>query len=158
MDLPIALGVLILYVHGIVATLLEQDAYLDSLTMLVALLLVGRVLESRGRRRTTEAAAALVGSVPRTARRVEDGAIGRIRAVPVSEIRPGDLVDVAAGEELPVDGVVREGSGPQGPGHGRGGSRCGRSRRPRGRRDAARRRRADRGGGSRRRRHRGAPD
>jgi Cu2+-exporting ATPase len=111
MDLPIALGVLILYVHGIVATLLEQDAYLDSLTMLVALLLVGRVLESRGRRRTTEAAAALVGSVPRTARRVEDGATGRIRAVAVSEIRPGDLVDVAAGEELPVDGVVREGTG-----------------------------------------------
>src|SRR5512143_1149205 len=111
MDLPIALGVLILYVHGIVATLLEQDAYLDSLTMLVALLLVGRVLESRGRRRTTEAAAALVGSVPRTARRVEDGASGQVRAVPVSEIRPGDLVDVAAGEELPVDGVVREGTG-----------------------------------------------
>ncbi|HSD32507.1 MAG TPA: heavy metal translocating P-type ATPase metal-binding domain-containing protein [Gemmatimonadales bacterium] len=111
MDLPIALGVLILYVHGIVATLLRQDAYLDSLTMLVALLLVGRVLESRGRRRTTEAAAALVGHVPRTARRVDDGAAGRITVVPMSEIRPGDLVDVAAGEELPVDGVVREGTG-----------------------------------------------
>lgn len=111
MDLPIALGVLILYVHGIVATLLRQDAYLDSLTMLVALLLVGRVLEARGRRRTTEAAAALVGSVPHTARRVEDGATGRIRSVAVTEIRPGDLVDVAAGEELPVDGVVREGTG-----------------------------------------------
>src|SRR5512144_2859773 len=111
MDLPIALGVLILYVHGIVATLLRQDAYLESRTMLVARLLAGRGLESRGRRRNTEAAAALVGSVPRTARRVEDGASGRVRAVPVSEIRPGDLVDVAAGEELPVDGVVREGTG-----------------------------------------------
>lgn len=113
MDLPIALGVLVLYVHGLVATLMQQDAYLDSLTMLVALLLVGRVLESRGRRRTTEAAAALVGALPRTARRVDaalpDGA--GITVVPVSDIRPGDLIDVAAGEELPADGVVREGTG-----------------------------------------------
>lgn len=111
MDLPIALGVLILYAHGVVATLLRQDAYLDSLTMLVALLLAGRVLESRGRRRTAEAAAALIGSVPRTARRADPGAAGSIAVVPVGELRPGDLVDVGAGEELPADGVVREGAG-----------------------------------------------
>jgi P-type Cu2+ transporter len=110
MDLPIALGVLILYGHGIAATLLHQDAYLDSLAMLVALLLAGRVLEARGRRRTVEAAATLVGSVPRLAKRQapeED----RVDVVPVTDLRPGDLIDVGAGEELPADGVVREGSG-----------------------------------------------
>lgn len=114
MDLPIALGVLILYLHGIAATLLRQDAYLDSLAMLVALLLAGRVLESRGRRRTIEAASALVGTVPRTARRVARAGDPNAIAptpVPVAELRPGDLVDVGAGEELPADGRVREGSG-----------------------------------------------
>ena len=70
MDLPIALGVAVLYVHGIVTTLNGRDGYLDSLGMLVALLLAGRVLESRGRRRASEAASALVGMVPQTARRL----------------------------------------------------------------------------------------
>lgn len=108
MDLPIALGIAITWLHGLVATLRGQDAYLDSLTMLVALLLAGRVLESRGRRRATDAAAALVGTVPRTARRLTGTAIG---TVPVAELRPGDRIDAGAGEELPADGVVAEGSG-----------------------------------------------
>ncbi len=108
MDLPIALGVGILYAHGLVQTLRGADSYLDSLAMLVALLLVGRVLESRGRRRATEAASALVGSVPHTARRVRDD---RMERVPVSELHPGDRLDVGAGEELAADGRVVEGSG-----------------------------------------------
>jgi Cu2+-exporting ATPase len=108
MDLPIALGVVVLYVHGFIATLRHQDAYLDSLGMLVALLLAGRVLESRGRRRATEAASALVGSLPRTARRLRQGCL---ETVPVETLRPGDRLDVGAGEELAADGRVVEGSG-----------------------------------------------
>ncbi len=113
MDLPIALGIAITYVHGLIATLRAQDGYLDSLAMLVALLLAGRVLEARGRRRATEAAAALVGSVPRTARRVQARAGGEpaIDVVPVAELRPGDRVDAGAGEEIAADGTVAEGSG-----------------------------------------------
>jgi heavy metal translocating P-type ATPase len=109
MDLPIAAGVAILYGHGFVATLMGQDAYLDSLAMLVALLLVGRVLESRGRRRTAAAASQLVGRVPRTVRRMTRDA--RVETVAVAAVQPGDLIDVGAGEELAADGVVREGSG-----------------------------------------------
>jgi Cu2+-exporting ATPase len=108
MDLPIALGVAVLYIHGLVATLQGQNAYLDSLGMLVALLLAGRVLESRGRRRATEAASMLVGSLPRTARRVRGD---RLEVVPVQELHPGDRLDVGAGEELAADGRVVEGSG-----------------------------------------------
>jgi Cu2+-exporting ATPase len=108
MDLPIALGVGILYLHGLVETLRGADSYLDSLSMLVALLLIGRVLESRGRRRATEAASALAGAVPQTARRVRGD---RMEIVPVSELRPGDRIDVGAGEELAADGRVVEGSG-----------------------------------------------
>jgi Cu2+-exporting ATPase len=108
MDLPIALGIGITWLHGLVATLLQQDGYLDSLAMLVALLLAGRVLESRGRRRAVEAAAAMVGSVPRTARRVR---AEQLEVVAVAELKPGDAIDLGAGEELAADGVVAEGSG-----------------------------------------------
>lgn len=118
MDLPVALGVAILYLHGVVATLAGRDAYLDSLGMLVALLLAGRVMESRSRRRATEAAAALVGVVPRRARRLvpppdpaNDTEPWHSESVPVQELRPGDRIDVGAGEELAADGRVLEGSG-----------------------------------------------
>lgn len=108
MDVPVALGVAVLYAHGVVATLLGQDAYLDSLGMLVPLLLSGRVLEARGRRRAAEAAVALAASAPRTARRA---VAGGVETVPTADLRPGDVVDVGAGEELPGDGVVTEGAG-----------------------------------------------
>ncbi len=108
MDLPIALAVAILYAHGVVATLLGRDAYLDSLAMLVALLLAGRLLEARGRRRAAEAALSLVASVPRSARRATAAGL---ETVAVSSLRPGDLIDLGAGEEIPADGTVTEGGG-----------------------------------------------
>lgn len=107
-DLPIALGVTVLYGHGFIATITGHDPYFDSLGMLVALLLAGRFLESRGRRLAVEAATALVASVPRSARVVRDGVI---EVLPLSEVVPGDVIDVPAGEELPADGVVHEGAG-----------------------------------------------
>ena len=107
-DLPIALGVAVLYVHGAAATLLGYDAYFDSLGMLVALLLAGRLLESRGRRRAAEAATALVATVPRSARRLADG---HIEVVAVAQLAPGDLIDIPAGAELPADGIIMEGAG-----------------------------------------------
>ncbi len=108
MDLPIALGIAALYVQGVVATLTAGEGYLDSMVMLVALLLAGRMLEARGRRRAAEAATALVATIPRTARR----SVGdRLETVPVGELRTDDLIDVGAGEELAADGFVTEGSG-----------------------------------------------
>jgi Cu2+-exporting ATPase len=106
MDLPIALAIAVLYVHGLVATVMRVDTYLDSLAMLVALLLAGRMLEGRGRRRAAEAAVSLAAALPATARR----RIGdRIETVPADELAPGDLIDVGAGEEFAADGVVAEG-------------------------------------------------
>lgn len=119
MDLPVALGVVVLYGHGLLATLHARDGYLDSLGMLVALLLAGRVLEARGRRRASEAASALAGTVPRTARRVTHAPAGseapegleRVETVAVAALRPGERIDVGAGEEFAADGRVVEGSG-----------------------------------------------
>ena len=108
MDLPIALGVAVLFGHGLVVTVSGGDTYLDSMGMLVTLLLAGRVLESRGRRRASEAATAMAATAPATARkRVGEG----VEVVPSEELVVGDLMDVAAGEELAADGIVDGGHG-----------------------------------------------
>ncbi|HSG07216.1 MAG TPA: cation-translocating P-type ATPase, partial [Longimicrobiales bacterium] len=108
MDVPIAIALVVLYVQGAAGTLLHVDTYLDSLTMLVALLLGGRVLESRGRRRAAEAAVTLAATVPAMARRVAEGTV---ESVPSVQLAPGDRVVAGAGEELPADGVVAQGEG-----------------------------------------------
>lgn len=108
MDLPVSLGVVVMYSHAVWATLTDREAYLDSLTMLVALLLAGRVLEQGGRRRATEAALALAASAPRTARRVDGGTLS---SVPAATLRPGDLIEVGTGEEIGADGQVVSGRG-----------------------------------------------
>lgn len=108
MDLPIALAVAAVYAHGLYATLRGGEGWLDSLTMLVALLLVGRVLEQRGRRRAAEAAAALAAQAPASARRITPMGVEEVAA---RELRPGDRVELAQGEELACDGRVIEGSG-----------------------------------------------
>ncbi|TVQ90235.1 MAG: cadmium-translocating P-type ATPase [Deltaproteobacteria bacterium] len=106
MDLPISIAVAALYLHGIGAVLWHADGYLDSLTMLIALLLGGRLLEARGRKRAGEAAAALAARLPtRARRRTEDG----VEEVAVEELEVGDRVEVGAGEELPADGRIAEG-------------------------------------------------
>lgn len=106
MDLPIALAVAVLYVHGLVSTFVGADTYFDSLSMLVALLLAGRMLEGRGRRRAAEAAVSLAAALPATARRRSGNAL---EVVPADELVAGDLIDVGAGEEFAADGVVVSG-------------------------------------------------
>ncbi|MGI9629102.1 MAG: heavy metal translocating P-type ATPase metal-binding domain-containing protein, partial [Longimicrobiales bacterium] len=108
MDLPIAIAVLSLYVHGVLETVRAGETYLDSMGMLVALLLAGRVLESNGRRKAAEAAVTLGSSIPARARRWS----GReLETVAAEALRPGDRVELAVGEEAAADGVVTRGRG-----------------------------------------------
>ena len=108
MDLPISIAIGVLYGHGVWATLQHTDGYLDSLTMLVALLLVGRLLEQRGRRRAAEAAQALAAQAPRVVRRV--GTTG-LEDVPSDTLGIGDHIVVSMGEEVGGDGRVTRGGG-----------------------------------------------
>lgn len=110
MDLPISLAVAVLYLHGVAVTLTGTgEAYLDSLTMLVALLLGGRVLEGHGRRRAAEAATSLAATLPATGRRIRSD--GGVEIVPSGQLQVGDRVAMGAGEEFPADGVVEAGRG-----------------------------------------------
>ena len=85
------------------ATLSHRDGYLDTLVMLVTLLLVGRMIEARGRRSAASAAAGIAASLPTEARRWRDG---RVETVAVDELKVGDRVEVGVGEEVPADGIV----------------------------------------------------
>ncbi len=82
------------------------EVYYEAGVAIVALILLGRLLEAKARGRTSEAIRRLIGLQPRTARVERDG---EEREMPIAEVRPGDLVRVRPGEKVPVDGVVREG-------------------------------------------------
>lgn len=88
------------YSHGHVAV------YFEAAAMIVALVLLGQVLELRARRRTGSAIRQLVSLAPPTARLVRDG---REQDVPLDAVQVGDLLRVAPGGKVPVDGLVVEG-------------------------------------------------
>lgn len=81
--------------------------YFETAGMIVALVLLGRALESRARAKTGDALRALASMRPRAARVVRGD---EEREIPVERVRVGDGVRVRAHERIPVDGVVREGA------------------------------------------------
>jgi P-type Cu+ transporter len=82
--------------------------YFEAAAVIIALILLGRLLEARAKGRTSEAVRKLVGLQPRTARVVR--ADGRHEDVPAEEVVPGDVILVRPGEKVPTDGVVIEGA------------------------------------------------
>jgi P-type Cu+ transporter len=81
--------------------------YFEAASVIIALILLGRLMESRAKGRTNEAIRRLLKLQPGTARVVRDG---REVDVPVEEVTVGDLLVVRPGERIPVDGVVEEGA------------------------------------------------
>jgi Cu+-exporting ATPase len=86
----------------------EVAVYFEAAAVIVTLVLLGQVLELRARRQTGDAIRALLGLAPKTARRLE--ADGSERDVPLEHVAVGDRLRVRPGEQVPVDGVVLEGS------------------------------------------------
>ena len=84
----------------------SRAVYFEAAAMIVTLILLGRWLEARAKGRTGAAIARLVGLQPRTARR--DRA-GLIEEVAITDIAVGDLLHLAPGERVAVDGTVASG-------------------------------------------------
>ncbi|HEX2190660.1 MAG TPA: heavy metal translocating P-type ATPase [Longimicrobiaceae bacterium] len=85
----------------------RPPVYFEAAAVIIALILLGRMLESRAKGRPGEAIRRLVGMQAKTARVVRGGVE---QDVPVEEVVPGDVVVVRPGEKVPVDGTVLDGA------------------------------------------------
>ena len=81
--------------------------YFDTAGMIVALIMLGKFLESRSRRRASGAIRELMNLAPETAVVVRGGVES---GIPVAELIAGDLIRVRPGERIPVDGIITEGT------------------------------------------------
>jgi P-type Cu+ transporter len=115
MNTLVALGTSAAYLYSAVATLApgllagRADVYFDTSSLIITLVLLGRLLEARTKGRTNEAIKKLAGLQARTARVVRGQGPGEDVDVPVEEVEVGDLLLVRPGEKVPVDGVVLAG-------------------------------------------------
>jgi Cu+-exporting ATPase len=109
MDTLVSLGTTAAFGWSVVAMLSgkSEQIYFDSAAVIILLVLVGKTLENRAKRRASDAIRALMDLQPPTARIERDGAT---LDVPVEEVQVGDVVVVRPGERIPVDGIVLEGT------------------------------------------------
>ena len=95
-------------VRGDAAAVMQymHEFYFESAAMILALITVGKMLEARSKGKTTDALRSLMKLAPQTATLVRGG---QEIAVPIAQVRRGDVFVVRPGESIPVDGVVLEG-------------------------------------------------
>jgi Cu+-exporting ATPase len=116
----IALGTGTAYLYSVFATVIPQifpaslrgsggqiDVYFEPAAVIVALVLLGQVMELRARSQTSSAIRALLGLAPKNAKRLDDK--GGEADVPLDQVQVGDRLRVRPGEKVPVDGIVVEG-------------------------------------------------
>jgi Cu+-exporting ATPase len=118
MNTLIALGTGAAFVYSVAATIAPTavqphsadgamvHVYYEAAAVIIALILVGRLLEARARRQTGSAIRALLSLQAKTARILRNG---QEVEIPAEDVEPGDVVVVRPGEKIPVDGVVTAG-------------------------------------------------
>ena len=109
MDVLVALGTSMAWLLSAVVTIFglqHQHVYFEASATVITLVLLGKILESRAKAKTTAAIESLIGLQPQTARIERDG---DLHDVPVASLIPGDVFVVRGGEAVPVDGVIVEG-------------------------------------------------
>ena len=84
-----------------------MEFYFESAAMILTLITVGKMLEARSKGKTTDALKSLMKLAPKTATLLRDGAE---MTVPIEQVRKGDTFVVRPGENIPVDGIVLEGT------------------------------------------------
>jgi P-type Cu2+ transporter len=82
---------------------IEAHTYFDACVMIITFVLTGRLLEEKAKDGTASSIRQLMGMQPKTARIVVDG---NVEEVPISTIEKGDILEVKAGDKIPVDGIV----------------------------------------------------
>ena len=116
----IALGVGVSWSYSVAAMLLPElfppamhsmgdlvPVYFEAAAVIMALVLLGQVMELKARSQTSAAIKLLLGLAPKTARIVKEN--GSEEDIPLENVQPGNVLRVRPGEKVPVDGVVLEG-------------------------------------------------
>ena len=114
MNSLITLGSIAAYGYSVLVTVAPavlpdsaRQVYFEAVGVIITLILLGRLLETKAKAGTGEAIRTLIGLQARTARVLRQG---RQVEVPVEQVAVGDVVVVRPGEKLPVDGTVRDGT------------------------------------------------
>ncbi len=108
MDTLVSLGVTVAYVYSFVQVFTgSHEVYFEVAAVVPTIVLFGRWLEVRTRRSATDSVKALLSAIPETAE-VRKGSAQE--TVPTSQVKLGDLVVVATGQRIPVDGEIVEGT------------------------------------------------
>ena len=123
MDSLVALSTLIAFLFSIFNTFfgemvwgargIEWHTYFDASVMIITFVLTGRCLEEKAKNSTASSIRQLMGMQPKTARlvtreKMEGADDYKMEEVPISTIQIGDMIEVRAGEKIPVDGVVTQ--------------------------------------------------
>ncbi len=116
MDSLVAIGTLAAFLYSLYTTLQisngqiqgmhHHQLYYESAGIIIALILLGKYLESKSKGKTSEAIKKLMGLQPKTAIVLVDG---KEIETPIEEVEIGDILLVKPGTKIPVDGVVIEG-------------------------------------------------
>ena len=85
---------------------MEWHTYYDATVMIITFVLTGRMLEEKAKNSTSSAIRSLMGLVPKMARVVNGS---EINEVPIATLEKSDVIEVKAGEKIPVDGCITEG-------------------------------------------------
>src|ERR671925_144454 len=112
MDTLIAIGTTAAYLYSAAVTIAPSyfpftAVYFETAAIIITLILVGRLLETRTKEKASSAVRKLVDLQPRIAKVIRDG---KEEEVPVEQVQEGDLLIIRPGEHVPVDGVVIEGA------------------------------------------------
>jgi Cu+-exporting ATPase len=111
MDVLVAMGSSVAYFYSLILLFnpnLGSHVYFETSAVIITLIKLGKMLESRTKGRTGGAIRKLMGLRPITATLMEGGSE---KVVPLTQVRVGDIVVVRPGESIPVDGIIMEGHG-----------------------------------------------
>ena len=114
MNSLVSVGTIAAFAYSLVVTLWPglvpqgaREPYYEAVGVIITLMILGQLLETRARAGTGAAIRALIGLRPDTAHVVRGGAV---TDVPTDDVRAGDIVEIRPGERIPVDGVVTDGT------------------------------------------------
>ena len=113
MDTLIALGTSAAYIYSTTVTVAPGyfpfgSVYFETAAIIITLILVGRLLETRTKEKASSAVRKLMDLQPRMAKVIREG--NREEEIPVEQVQQGDLLVIRPGERVPVDGVVIAGA------------------------------------------------